>query len=459
MTRQARTARLITMAGSVAVLVVVGERPAVADVPGSGIVQDAVGGATGWAVDEITGGIARWVLGSVAFFVEGALGFLLDSARPAVDASWFAGAGSPFATVRNLAAVLMVAFAFLAVLQGLVQGDPALMVRQILAKLPLAVVGVVVTVQVVVVLLDLTDALSAAVLDNSSGRVVAFLSGFGAAATGATSGFAAVVLGLVAVVASLILWIELIVRASLVYLLVAISPLGFAAMVWPAARGFLRKTLELLAAVIVSKFVIAVALSVGVAALAGAGGPSGGAGGEAAQPGVAVDGALGALLTGTVVLGLAAFAPFVVLKLVPLAEAAVAANGVSRMPVRAVQGGASTYSSVTRLAGGRQGGASAGTPPGASTPTAAANAGGTAGGAGPAGASGSPAGTAGAAGRAAAGAGVAAGLATAGIAGVAVGANATATGVKRTADGLPARADEPGRRPAPVPPDQLGGRP
>src|SRR5207253_4133965 len=115
------------------------------------------------------------------------------------------------------------------------------------------------------------DALSTAVLANSDGQAVRFLSGFGLATTAGTNGFAAVVLGLVAVVAALVLWVELLVRSALIYLLVAISPIGFAAAVCPSARGLLRRLAELLLAVVVSKFVICVALAVGVAALAGAG--------------------------------------------------------------------------------------------------------------------------------------------------------------------------------------------
>lgn len=258
------------LAGSTLLILLTAE-PASADVPGTGIVRDVLGGAAGWAFDNVAEGIAKWILGAVAFFVEGALRFLQTSARPAVEADWFAGEGSPFAAVRNIAAVLVLAFALLAVLQGLLHGDAGLMVRQVVGKLPVAVVGMVTMVELVGKLLDVTDALSAAVLATTDDQALHFLSGFGVAVTGATSGFAAVVLGLVAVLAALILWVELIVRASLVYLLVAISPLGFAAMLWPSARGFLRKTVELLVAVILSKFVIAVALSVGVAALAGAG--------------------------------------------------------------------------------------------------------------------------------------------------------------------------------------------
>jgi hypothetical protein len=223
------------------------------------------------------------------------------------------------------------------------------MLRRIGGSLPAAVAGMVVTTAVVGRLLELTDALSDSVLSSSNGQALHFLSGFGATVTGATSGFAAVLLGLVAVVAALLLWVELIVRSSLVYLLVAISPLGFAATLWPAARGFLRKTVEILLAVILSKFVIAVALAIGVAALGGAGT----AGAGQAAP-LATGAGLGTLLVGAVLLGLAAFAPFLVLKLVPVAEGALLAHGISRGPARAAQTAVSTYSSartMSRLSG------------------------------------------------------------------------------------------------------------
>lgn len=120
-------------------------------------------------------------------------------------------------------------------------------------------------------LLELTDALSTAVLQPAGAPAISFLSGFGKSAAGATNGFAAVAVGIVAVVAGLALWVELLVRSALVYLLVALSPLAFAAAVWPAARGTARRLVELLLAVIVSKLAIAIALAVGVAALGGAG--------------------------------------------------------------------------------------------------------------------------------------------------------------------------------------------
>lgn len=319
------------------------------------VITHAVAAPAGWAWDKVAEGIGKWVLGAVAYFVDGVVDFLLTSARPNIGAVWFSGAGSPYATVRAIAVALLLAFTFLGILQGLLAGDSTAMMRRVVVDLPAAVLGMVSTTVVVGKLLELTDALSNAVLTNSGGQAVHFLSGFGVAVNGSTQGFAAVLLGLVAVIAGFLVWIELMVRSVLVYILVALSPLSFAAMVWPSARGVLRRTVEMLLAVILSKLVICIAISVGVAALSGAGtsgaGPSGSNGTDAAT-------GMGALFVGTAILAMAAFAPFLVLKLIPWAESAIAAQGVSRGPVRSAQSAMSNVyhaQSLSRLAGGHSG--------------------------------------------------------------------------------------------------------
>ncbi len=315
------------------------------------VVTDAITAPAGWAWDKVAEGIAKWVLGAVAYFVDGVVNFLLTSARPDVESAWFAGSGSPYATVRGIAVALLLAFLFLGIIQGLMAGDSSAMIRRVTVDLPAAVFGMVTTTVIVGKLLELTDALSAAVLSNSDQQAVHFLSGFGVTVNNASQGFAAVVVGLVAVIAGLIVWVELMIRSVLVYILVALSPLSFAAMVWPSARGVLRRTIELLLAVIVSKLVICIAISVGVAALSGAGtaAPAG-----AAAPDEAAA-SMGTLFVGTAILAMAAFAPFLVLKLIPWAEAALVAQGVSRSPIRGAQATMSNVyyaQSLTRLAGG-----------------------------------------------------------------------------------------------------------
>ena len=67
---------------------------------------------------------------------------------------------------------------------------------------------------------------------------------------------------------------------------------------------------------------------------------------------------MGTLFVGTAILVIAAFAPFLVLKLIPWTEAALVAHGVSRSPVRAANstvGTVNSANSMARLAGGSNG--------------------------------------------------------------------------------------------------------
>ena len=115
-------------------------------------------------------------------------------------------------------------------------------------------------------------------------------------------------------------------------------------------------------------------------------------------------------MSGVIVFGLAAFMPFVVFKLLPVAAAAVVAQGVASAPMRAGQQGMQMqYYGRQLTSGGKVPGKQAG--------------------------AGAGAGGGGAAGGAAAAAGGGAGAAAAGPAGVAVaGVSMAAKAVKNTAD-------------------------
>ena len=388
-----------------------------------GVLTDTV---AGWSWDQVANGIAGWILGAIAELLDGILNFLKTTVRPDVTDAWFSGPGSPYSAVRNVSAVLLLAFLLAGIIQGLIAGDIGGMFRRVAADAPLAVIGMVGTTVVVDLLLDLTDSLSTAVLGDVNGGTLGFLESFGVTAHLATAGFSTVIIGLVAVAAAVLLWIELMVRSSLMYLLVAMSPLAFAASVWPTAKGVLRRLIELMLGVILSKLVISIALSIGVAALGGAGGSAGdapGTGEWAAQ-------GLGTLVTGTSILCLAAFSPFMVLKLIPVAESAIAAQGVSRGPLNSARSGmnaAYSAQSMGRLAGGGGGGgpAAGGPPADASSPSFGIPADGAAGAVGEAGATGAV-GSGGAAGGATAGGSAAAGVSAAGAAGGAAAAGAAA---------------------------------
>src|SRR5690606_18284091 len=122
----------------------------------------------------------------------------------------------------------------------------------------------------------------------------------------------AVFLGaLVAAAGAFFVWIELLIRSAAIYVAVLFLPFTFVAMTWPAPSRWCRRLIEVLIAIILSKFVI-----VAIMALAAAGlGQS------------RADDAFQGVLAGAALMLLAAFSPFALLKLIPLAEAAVHSAG------------------------------------------------------------------------------------------------------------------------------------
>lgn len=310
---------------------------------------DKVGGFIGGMATEgfemLIGGLTAWVLDGVVWVVGGVFRFFLDATDPNVQADWFVGGDGPYVTTATIGATLLVGFVLAGICQGALAGDVGGMLRQMALHLPMSVLGIVGLVSVTQALVALTDALSRGVLDRFQADVDSFttvVGSLGALSGGTATAFVIFLLSLVAVVAGLILVAELVVRSALVYIVVALAPLVFAAQVWPAMRGSARKLLELLIALIVSKLVIAIALAVAAAAIVGTG-----SGGEvtalpapevvAEDPGGSVTQAVGILLAAVAAFGVAAFSPMLIARLMPMTEAALVAQGVRSGPVRAGQ--------------------------------------------------------------------------------------------------------------------------
>ncbi len=127
------------------------------------------------------------------------------------------------------------------------------------------------------------------------------------------SPFLAFLAGLAAAFGALILWIELLMREAAVYVVVLMLPIAFAALAWPARRVWAVRAVELLVALILSKFAIVAVLTLGGAAL-----------GHASSSGVS------GMLAGAVLVILAALAPWAMVRLLPLAELASTAAGTLR---------------------------------------------------------------------------------------------------------------------------------
>lgn len=318
---------------------------------GLGWIWDQTAGrATSAVWDQIVTGLVSWVVSSITWFVAALLQFFERSSTPNLASTWFAGGPigadghSPYSVVAGLALSVLVLCVLISVVHGLVTGEGPAMLGRLARDIPLSVLGIVSTIAVVQVLLGTADELATRILAGTQAgthatTVLRALGEFQASSGQPT--FVVFVLGLVAVLAAFVLWIELLVRASLLYVLLALSPFAYAAFVWPSARRILHRLAELIVALVFSKVVIAVTLAVAASALA-----TSDSGGLATG-----DAKIGTLLVGAIMFLLAAFSPFLLLRLFPVVEAAVVAHGISRAPARATQRALFTALTVSRLAG------------------------------------------------------------------------------------------------------------
>jgi hypothetical protein len=327
-------------------------------IPGLGAATSVIGtvsGAVGGAVASVAKGILDQVGQGIADAVGGLFGevsgFLTASSSPQVTVGSFVGGDGAYHQVAQLAALAMVLFMFFAVIQGVLAGDAVAMVGRMMRNVPLAVLAIFGFPWAVDQLVGLVDSVCASLLPTgatltsiakvyAADQVRAAVGGFGVPA---------ILTELFVFLGGSLIYAELVVRAALVTVVVALAPLSFAAMVWPAARGAARKVVELVTAIVLSKLAIWVALAVGIALF------------QTHTQSVQPSGqAWGQMISGAAIIGVAVFAPFVVWRLLPVAEAAMVAQGLSRMPGRAAINTAQTANMVRGRGGGSGGGGSGG---------------------------------------------------------------------------------------------------
>ncbi|HMB53495.1 MAG TPA: hypothetical protein VKU40_09280, partial [Thermoanaerobaculia bacterium] len=262
---------------------------------------------------------ASWLIGKVAKGID-------RSTSPKLTAKGFV---ATYRQMAQIAVLLGAAMLLLAVLEGVAQGNATLLARVALINLPLAFIATSVAYAVVQLLLVATDGLCHAIAnasdDNSRHFFQEAIAGLGDAggdvgrevnggsAAGEAAGTVAVPLfvtflaAIIGAVAAFLVWLELLMRDAAVYVVSLFMPMALAASIWPRWTGALRRTGELLVAVIGSKFVIVSIIALAAGLLAD------------------TEGRVEPILAAAALMLLACFAPFVLLKLVPFAEGAMSA--------------------------------------------------------------------------------------------------------------------------------------
>jgi hypothetical protein len=278
---------------------------AIGALTGSGAVKRSVTTAVGLAA------IAAAVVGGARYALKATAQVISATTSPNLRSTWFSAFYWRMAAVS---ALLTLPFLFAAAIQAMIRSDLGLLARAVFGYLPLGLLGVGVAAPLTMLLLAGSDEMSAIVSSASGHAGTAFLDRAGGLAGGisAASGdlFVLFFVGLLTAAATITLWLELLIRQAAVYVIVLMLPLFFAALVWPARRIWAARAVELLVALILSKFAIVSVLALGGAAL-----------GHTTLPGAA------SLLTGTTLVLLAAFTPWALLRLLPLHELAGAAAG------------------------------------------------------------------------------------------------------------------------------------
>jgi hypothetical protein len=282
------------------------------------------GGHVGGAIGDLTGSASKTVAraAGVAAVIAGVIGgaqFALKltvkaigtSTNPDLGAVWFS---SSYWRMAAVAALLTVPFLFAAAIHAMLRSDLTLLLRSAFGYLPIGLLAVGVAAPLTGLLLAGSDEMSSIVSSASGHAGATFLDrvgGLGGLISGVSgSAFVSFFIALCTIAAALTLWLELLIRQAAVYVIVLMLPLFFAAMVWPARRIWAVRAVELLVAIILSKFAIVAVLGLGGAAL-----------GHALLPGI------GTFLAGTTLVLLAAFSPWAMLRLLPLHELAGAAAG------------------------------------------------------------------------------------------------------------------------------------
>ncbi len=328
-------------------------------------VTGAVGGALTNPVTDALKGVGNGIFEQITTWVSEGAGWLIGEVVKGIDETTTPQLRTKsfvaeYGRMAQIAALMGLAMLLFAVLEGVAQGSAGMLARVVLVNVPLAFIATSVAYIVVQLLLVATDGLCHAIaatshessqhffkdaitgLGNAGGDAGREInSGGGADPLGGLAGeaagkataplFVTFLLAIIGAFAAFLVWLELLMRDAALYVVASFMPFSLAAAIWPRWAGALRRTGELLVALIGSKFVI-----VSVIALAA---------GLMAKP----EGRVEAILAASALMVLASFAPFVLMKFVPFAEGAMSAAYSRRSAAGGVLGGLQVASDVQIL--------------------------------------------------------------------------------------------------------------
>ncbi|MBV2363523.1 conjugal transfer protein TrbL [Streptomonospora nanhaiensis] len=279
----------------------------VCDIPVISNVCDAVGEGTA----SLIAAPFDWLASSMA----GAAAWLMETMWTVFDTTTLVdlnqdGFVSVYNIVFGIALFIIAIFFFLQLITGMIQRDPGALSRAALGA-GKSILGSFVVITLTTVLLEIVDQLCIGLIQaagettESMGNqllllLAGALSGLNIAAPGVGAIVSIFLAGLM-IAAIGIVWFSLLIRKALILVTVVLAPLALSGASWDVTKGWIGKWVTFLIALIVSKLVLVVVFLVAIT--------------QVATP---IDADLTAVtepIAGIVLLGIAAFAPYMVYRL------------------------------------------------------------------------------------------------------------------------------------------------
>ena len=272
---------------------------------------------------------------------------------------------SDLAVTSAIALTLTLGLFVIQVITSVLRREPAGLARAV-KGVPIALMMSVFAFSVTTIALGATDQLSAGVVQYAMGTDIAGLGrrlAFGSLASVANPGWV-LIFSLLILAAVFVLWGAMMIRKMLVIIAAVLTPLAFSGATADITGGWVRKWVEFMAAMIASKLLLVIIFMVGVSVMEGAG--------MTAHPTPSQQ--LTQVATGSLILLLAGFAPWIAIKMfhftgdalhsahVVVASAPAGGRTVIAAPAK-VAAMAGTVASAGRLGSGRGSPQLASTPP------------------------------------------------------------------------------------------------
>jgi hypothetical protein len=240
--------------------------------------------------------LTNWILSSVQWFLTATGSVLTSASEPSTVVR---SATQEFNVLLVLSPILMMIGLLVATLQAVRHGDSASLWRTYLGVAPACVLAIALARPLTTLILQAVNELSstaATTVVQHEGTLTKAFADLGTS----IPGFGLFVLALGVVIGTWLLWCELIVRGVVLTLLLVLVPVIVPLSTFPSLRRLGWRLAETFLAVASSKFLIVIALSLGLDELTGS---------SATE-----------IVTGAVTLLLATFSPFLLLRLIPFVE-------------------------------------------------------------------------------------------------------------------------------------------